>query len=91
MHPGVREAAVVGVPDPEWTEVVTAAVVPGTDASLSEAELIEFCRTRLAGYKTPKRVEFVSDLPIDFQGKVRKRELREMLGDPGVRARQERT
>ncbi|MDE0132924.1 MAG: AMP-binding protein [bacterium] len=91
MHPGVVEAAVVGMPHPEWTEAVTAAVVAGPDASPSQAELIEFCRARLAGYKTPKRVEFVSDLPIDSQGKVRKRDLREMLGDPGVRARQERT
>lgn len=91
MHPGVMDAAVVGMPHPEWTEVVTAAVVRGRGGSLSRAELIEFCRARLAGYKTPKRVEFVSDLPIDSQGKVRKRQLREMLGDPGFRARQERT
>ncbi|MDE0232732.1 MAG: AMP-binding protein [bacterium] len=80
-HPGVMEAAVVGMAHPEWTEAVTAAVVLGRDAGVSEADLIEFCRARLAGYKTPKRVEFVSDLPIDSQGKVRKRELRQMLGD----------
>ncbi len=80
-HPGVAEAAVVGIAHPEWTEAVTAAVVLGEAARVTEAELIEYCRARLAGYKTPKRVEFVSDLPIDSQGKVRKRELREMLGD----------
>ena len=80
-HPAVMEAAVVGMPHPEWTEAVTAAVVLGPERSVSEEELIDFCRARLAGYKTPKRVEFVSDLPIDSQGKVRKRELRESLGD----------
>ena len=80
-HPAVAEAAVVGIWHPEWTEAVTAAVVLGESAQVSEAELIEYCRRRLAGYKTPKRVEFVSDLPIDPQGKVRKRRLREKLGD----------
>lgn len=80
-HPDVAEAAVVGISHPEWSEAVTAAVVLGEGARVSEAELIEYCRRRLAGYKTPKRVEFVSDLPIDPQGKVRKRRLREILGD----------
>ncbi len=80
-HPAVAEAAVVGITHPEWTEAVTAAVVLGENARVSESELIDYCRGRLAGYKTPKRVEFVSDLPIDSQGKVLKRELRETLGD----------
>ena len=80
-HPAVAEAAVVGITHPEWTEAVTAAVVLGENARVSELELIDYCRGRLAGYKTPKRVEFVSDLPIDSQGKVLKRELRETLGD----------
>ena len=80
-HPAVTEAAVVGVFHPEWTEAVTAAVVLAGGARVGEPELIDFCRRRLAGYKTPKRVEFVSELPIDPQGKVRKRRLREMLGD----------
>ena len=53
-HPGVMEAAVVGMAHPEWTEAVTAAVVAGPGASPSQAELIEFCRARLAGYKTPQ-------------------------------------
>ena len=81
-HPAVTEAAVVGVFHPEWTEAVTAAVVLAGGARVAEPDLIDFCRQRLAGYKTPKRVEFVSELPIDPQGKVRKRRLREMLGDP---------
>ena len=80
-HPAVATAAVVGVSHPEWTEAVTAAAVLGEDCSVTEAELIDFCRERLAGYKTPKRVEFLAGLPIDPQGKVRKRLLREMLGD----------
>jgi acyl-CoA synthetase (AMP-forming)/AMP-acid ligase II len=80
-HPAVAEASVVGVYHPEWIEAVTAAVVMAPRSKVTETELIEFCRRRLAGYKTPKRVEFVSELPIDPQGKVRKRRLREMLGD----------
>ena len=80
-HPAVATAAVVGVSHPEWTEAVTAAVVLGEDCSVTEAELIDYCRERLAGYKTPKRVEFLAGLPIDPQGKVRKRLLREMLED----------
>ena len=80
-HQAVAEAAVVGVFHPEWTEAVTAAVVLREEFRVTEEELIDHCRRRLAGYKTPKRVEFVSKLPLDPQGKVRKRRLREMLGD----------
>ena len=80
-HPAVAEVSVVGIAHPEWTEAVTAAVVLEEGAGVTEADLIDYCRQRLAGYKTPKRVEFVPDLPVDAQGKVRKRHLREMLGD----------
>jgi len=80
-HPAVGEAAVVGVFHPEWIEAVTAAVVLRPSCSATEQELIDHCRERLAGYKTPKRVEFLTGLPIDPQGKIRKRRLREMLGD----------
>ena len=50
-HPGVAEAAVVGIAHPEWTEAVTAAVVLGAAVRVTEAELIEYCRARLAGYR----------------------------------------
>lgn len=83
-HPAVREAAVVGVSHPEWTEEVTAAVVLVEDGSATKEELIAYCRGRLAGYKTPKRVEFLTGLPTDPQGKVRKRQLRAMLGEGGL-------
>ena len=76
-HPDVLKAAVVGVPSEEWGEAVKALVVPKAGADLSEEELIEFCRERLAGYKRPQSVDFVEDLPETATGKVQKHELRE--------------
>jgi long-chain acyl-CoA synthetase len=74
-HPAVLEAAVFGIPDPTWGEVVHAVVVPR--APVAEAELIAHCRTAIAGYKAPKRVDLRSEpLPKSGAGKVLKRELR---------------
>jgi acyl-CoA synthetase (AMP-forming)/AMP-acid ligase II len=75
-HPAVVEVAVVGVPDDYWGESVHACIVPRADASVTEAEIIDHCRTRLASYKKPSSVEFVTELPKNAYGKVLKRELR---------------
>jgi acyl-CoA synthetase (AMP-forming)/AMP-acid ligase II len=74
---GVAESAVVGVPDGRLGEVGRAFVVPRPGATLSPADVIEFCRDRLAGYKVPRQVEFRDGLPRNAAGKVLKRELRE--------------
>ena len=76
QHPGVEDAAVLGVPDATYGEAVVAVVQPRAGQSLIEAELIEHCRARLAGYKKPRRVIFVDALPRNAMGKVVKRELR---------------
>ncbi|MFF8012597.1 fatty acyl-CoA synthetase [Streptomyces sp. NPDC007929] len=78
-HPAVAEAAVVGLPDERWIEAVTAVVVPRGD--VSEPELIDHVRTRLAPFKAPKRVVFVNELPRNASGKILKRELRKDLAD----------
>jgi fatty-acyl-CoA synthase len=77
-HPAVREVAVIGVPDHKWGESVRAVVVCHDGHQATEAELIEWCRERLAGYKRPKQVVFVqeSDLPRTATGKVQHRILR---------------
>jgi fatty-acyl-CoA synthase len=75
-HPKVLEAAVLPVPDERWGEVPKALVVLKPDVDLTEAELIEFCRTHLSHYKCPRSVEFVASLPKTGTGKILKRDLR---------------
>ncbi|WP_405539582.1 AMP-binding protein [Streptomyces sp. NBC_00075] len=75
-HPAVREAAVIGIPDVKWGELVTALVVTDGRAVTSD-ELITHCREHLAGYKCPKRVEFLDELPRTATGKIQKFKLRE--------------
>lgn len=77
-HPGVAEAAVVGLPDERWIEAVTAVVVPRGE--VTEAELLEYAREKLARFKAPKRVLFVDALPRNASGKILKRELRDRFG-----------
>jgi len=76
-HPAVEDAAVFGVPDAEWGERVHAAIQLRSGHRASEQELTEFCRARLADYKTPREVSFHSDFPRDTAGKLVKRLLRE--------------
>ncbi|HYD74138.1 MAG TPA: long-chain fatty acid--CoA ligase [Candidatus Binatia bacterium] len=72
-HPAVQEAAVVGVADEKWGEVGCAFVMLKSDAlPVGGGELIQFCRSNLAGFKTPKQVVFVSDFPRTAAGKVQK-------------------
>ena len=81
QHPAVRKAAVIGLPHDRWGEAVTAVVIPAPDAAPDgadlAAELIAFCRERLAGFETPKAVVFVAALPETVGGKVLKYKLRQ--------------
>ncbi len=80
-HPAVRDVAVVGRPDRKWGERVQAAVVRRAGHELSEAELVAWAKTRLAGYKRPREVVFLSDdeMPRNATGKILHRALRELL------------
>jgi long-chain acyl-CoA synthetase len=74
-HPAVREAAVVGIPHDEWGEEVGAAVGLKDGASVTEDELIAFVKEQVAGYKYPRRIWFVDELPKGPTGKILKREI----------------
>jgi long-chain acyl-CoA synthetase len=77
QHPAVATAVVVGIPHEYWGEAVHAVVVKNAGATASAEELIQYCGNSLAGYKKPKSVEFVSELPVSGYGKVLRREVRE--------------
>ncbi|WP_327308326.1 fatty acyl-CoA synthetase [Streptomyces sp. NBC_01298] len=79
-HPGVAEAAVVGLPDERWIEAVTAVVVPRD--GVTEAELLAYAREKLAHFKAPKRILFVDALPRNASGKILKRTLRDRFSPP---------
>lgn len=83
QHPAVLEAAVIGLPDEHWGEMVTAVVVVRQDHEVTDDELIEHCRSGLASFKKPRRVEFVTELPKNPSGKILKRTLRENLAAVG--------
>jgi acyl-CoA synthetase (AMP-forming)/AMP-acid ligase II len=75
-HPALQEVTVIGLPDPKWGEAVTAVVVLREGASLTLEELKSFCREKIAGYKIPKRLEIVDEIPKNATGKVVKHDLR---------------
>jgi malonyl-CoA/methylmalonyl-CoA synthetase len=79
QHPAVNACAVIGCPDAEWGERITAVVVLHKTESVPGEELIRYCRSKLAPYKSPKSIVFMDDLPRNAMGKVQKSELRKSV------------
>ncbi|WP_283957657.1 MULTISPECIES: hypothetical protein [Comamonadaceae] len=80
-HPAVAEAAVVGLPHARWGEAVTAFVILKPATSVDPLALVQHCRTRLAGFESPKRVVLVDEFPRTVGRKVLKFKIREAYAD----------
>ncbi|MCK0516734.1 AMP-binding protein [Williamsia sp. DF01-3] len=80
-HPEIDRCAVIGTPDARWGEAVTAVIVRAPDSQIDADEIRDFVRTRLAGYKSPRKVFFVSELPTLSNGKIDKKALRAAYSD----------
>jgi len=80
-HPAVLEAAVIGIPDEYWVEKVHAVVALKKGKEATVDEIKAFCKKHVAGYKTPKSIDFVDALPKNAAGKILKRELRDKYGE----------
>ena len=76
QHPSVADVGVIGIPDEKWGETVKAVVVANPDATVDQEELIAFARERLAGFKLPRSVDVVEELPRNPSGKILKKDLR---------------
>lgn len=77
-HPAVLEVAVIAVPDEKWGEVPKAIIVLQPGATVTEQEIIDYCRDNMAHFKAPKSVDFVESLPKTATGKLQKYRLRQM-------------
>ncbi|WP_347551703.1 hypothetical protein ABFG93_06695 [Pseudalkalibacillus hwajinpoensis] len=76
-HPQLLEAATIGIPDKVWGGMVAGVIVPKPGETINEEEFQRFCRKSLAGYKIPRKLFFVDQLPRNASGKILKYQLRE--------------
>ena len=81
QHDNVHECAVVGVPDDKYGEALFAAIVPRPGTRLTDSEIVDHCRGLIGGYKIPRRMVFLTELPKSAMGKILKTEIRKIYGD----------
>jgi long-chain acyl-CoA synthetase len=77
-HPKILEACTIGIPDEYRGETVKAFIVPKKGETITEKDVIAYCKKNMAAYKVPKKFEFVEELPKSAVGKILRRELRDM-------------
>ena len=79
-HADVHEAAVIGVPDSKFGEALFAVIVPAPGKTLTSKDIIEHCRRKIGGFKIPRQMDFIAEMPKSAMGKIPKTELRDRYG-----------